>query len=238
MRARKMAGAFTLLEIMVAMFLFSLVVAAVYSSWTAIVRGSQTGLKAAAEVQRSRVAIRTIEQALTSARAFSADIDYYTFDSENGDEAYLSFVAKLPDSFPRSGRFEPYDVRRVTFAVERGDTGNDLVLRQTPLLMDMDIDEKEHPIVLAKNIKKFELAFWDAKKEDWMDEWADTNQLPAMVKVSLEFGGKDAQSKPREEVTRVVALPAIMVPPAWQVPGARPGAAPPGVIRPPQHQAR
>jgi hypothetical protein len=127
-------------------------------------------------------------------------------------------------------------VRRVTFAVESGDTGNDLVLRQTPLLMEMDIDEKEHPIVLAKNIKKFELAFWDAKKEDWMDEWADTNQLPAMVKVSLEFGGKDSQSKPREEVTRVVALPAIMVPPTWQVPGARPGAAPPGVIRPPQHR--
>ena len=86
-----------------AIFLFGMVVAAIYSSWNAVVRGSQAGLKAAATVQRSRVAMRTLEDALTCARSFTSDPEYYGFEAENGDDALMSFVARLPESFPRGG---------------------------------------------------------------------------------------------------------------------------------------
>ena len=48
-----------------------------------------------------------------------------------------------------------------------------LVLRQNPLVMELDTDEKEHPIVLAKNVKGFEMQFWDSNKNppEWVDEW-------------------------------------------------------------------
>jgi type II secretion system protein J len=207
---------FTLIEVMTAMFLLAFVVAAVYSSWMAIVRGAKTGLNAAAEVQRSRIAVRVLEEALTSARSFGASTEYYTFEAENGSAATLSFVSCLSKSFPRSGRFGDFDVRRVTFSIEPGpDSSADLVLRQVPLLMDMDIDEKEHPIVLAKNVKKFEMAFWDTRGSQWLDEWTLTNALPPMVKVTLEFGD-DSGSRMHQEVTRVIAIPALIVPAAWQ----------------------
>lgn len=216
--------AFTLLEIIVAIAIFGLVVAAIFSSWMAIVRGAETGKRAAAAVQRSRIAVSTLENALMSARSFAADIEYYGFVAENGDDATLSFVAKLPPSFPRSGRFGDFDVRRVTFSLEAGpDSGNELVLRQNPLLMDMDIDEKEHPLVLAKDVKAFEMEFWDVRAGDWLDEWSQTNQLPPLVRVTLKFGANSAGSvQPEKEIVREIALPAITVQPGWQRPGAPP----------------
>jgi type II secretion system protein J len=216
LRKSQRCSGFTLIEVMTAMFLLVFVVAAVYSSWMAIMRGAKTGLNAAAEVQRSRIAVRTLEEALTSARSFGASPEYYTFEAENGSAPTLSFVSRLSKSFPRSGRFGDFDVRRVTFSVESGqDSSSELVLRQVPLLMDMDEDEKEHPIVLAKHVKKFEMGFWDARNSEWLDEWTQTNSLPPMVKVTLEFGD-DAGSAMHQEVTRVIAIPALIVPPAWQ----------------------
>ena len=215
--AHKSRG-FTIIEIMVAMAIFVMIVAAVYSSWMAIVRGAVSGRKAAAAVQRSRIAVRTLEDALTSVRAFASDVQYYSFVGENGDDASLSFVAKLPESFPRSGRFGSFDVRRVTFSLESGaDSGRQLVLRQQPVLMDMDIDEKEHPIVLEKDVKAFELQFWDVNSSDWLDDWAQTNQLPLMVKIKLRLGGNPQHaSSSAQEITRVVSLPPVMVPNGWQ----------------------
>ncbi len=223
-RRESKVGAFTLIEVMVALFLLGLVVAAVYSSWIAVVRGAKIGLSAAAEVQRSRIAMRTMEDALTSTRMFAASGDYYGFEAENGNKAYLSFVANLAQSFPRGGKFGDFTVRRVTFSLEAGaDSESQLVLRQFPLMIESDIDENEHPIVLAKHVKKFELGFWDARAGEWIDEWTQTNQLPPMVRITLQLGAKknDFRSKPRDEITRVVAIPAIAVPAVWQKPGPR-----------------
>ena len=77
----------------------------------------------------------------------------------------LSFVARLSKSFPRSGKFGDLDVRRVTFSLEAGPEGaRQLVLRQNPLILDPDKDEKQYPVVLAKNVKGLEMQFWDSNK--------------------------------------------------------------------------
>jgi hypothetical protein len=166
------------------------------------------------------VALRTIEEALGSTRSFAADPQYYTFDAENGSEPYLSFVATLSPSFPRSGRFGDFTIRRVTFAVENGpDWGKRLVLRQNPVLMNLDEDEQNYPVVLAYDVREFQMEFWDKKQAEWVDEWDETNQLPQMVKFTLQLGGGTSQSPPQDEVTRIVALPSIAVQPGWQIPG-------------------
>jgi len=240
-RVARRASAFTLLEIIVALALFALVALAIYSSWTAVIRGSKVGLTAAAKVQRSRIAMQTIEEALTSARSFDANNKYYTFIGENGAEATLSFVARLPDSFPRSGKFGDFDVRRVTFALEPGpDSAKQLVLRQSPILMDLDRDEKEHPVVIAKDVKEFAMEFWDGRPDnrgtaDWLDEWDQTNRIPLMVKVTLQFKGDDLGQTVREN-TKVIGLPAIAMPTIWQRPGGQRGSTPPPGILPPGGQ--
>ena len=112
--------AFTLIEIMVAITIFTLLLAAVYSSWMLILRATKVGQEATAQVQRQRMALRTIEDALTCAESFQASIQYYTFIAQNGTEPLLSFTARLPDDFPRNGRFGGFNSRRVTVTVEAG----------------------------------------------------------------------------------------------------------------------
>lgn len=231
--AKLRRSAFTLVEIMVAIGIFSFVLAAIYSSWTAILRASKTGLEAAASAQRARITVRVLEDSLGSAQSFAANLPYYSFMAENGSDAYLSFVARLSKSFPRSGKFGDLDVRRVTFSVESApDGGRQLVLRQNPLVMELDRDEKEHPIVLAKNVKGFEMQFWatDKRPPDWVDEWKEqkTNQLPALVMVTLQLADNPHSSRITEEITRIISLPAVTVQPVWQVPRGMGGPGSPG----------
>ena len=217
-------GAFTLLEMLIAISIFSLVLVAIYPSWTAILRSTRSGLRAAATVQRSRIVVRVLEDSLGSARCFAANNAYYGFVAENGSEPTLSFVARLSKSFPRSGKFGDFDVRRVTFAVESGPmSSRQLVLRQCPLLMDWDVDEKNHPLVLAKNVKEFQMQFWDQRQQDWVDEWKQTNTMPRGIMVTLKLADTEQTQSAQEEITRIIHLPAMSVAPMWQMARPMPG---------------
>ena len=229
-RSERARSGFTMVEILIAIGILGLVIAAVYSSWTAILRASKVGIEAAATAQRARIAVRTLEDSLASAQCFQQGVRYYGFLAENGTEASLSFVARLEKSFPRGGKFGDLDVRRVTFSVEPGpDSSSQLVVRQAPLLMDFDADEKDHPLVLAKNVKDFELEFWDNRLNDWADEWKQTNQLPKAVRVTLRLADS-SHSQGGDQITRIISIASTTVQPGWQFPMQQPGG--PGGVPP------
>jgi type II secretory pathway pseudopilin PulG len=206
-------AAFTLIEAMLAIVIFAGVLAAIYSSWTAILRGSRVGLTAAAEAQRLRVAIGALEDAITGAQMVPANARHYAFIAEaDRDESSLSFVARLPESFPRGGRYGDFAVRRVTFTAipERGG-GLTLLLRQTPLLLypEGDVDEEENPLVLARDLATIQFEYWGSPSGEWEPEWVSTNQLPQLIRFTLAFNRAGAQqADPSQIVSRVVPLPA------------------------------
>lgn len=213
------APAFTLVEIMVAIAIFSIVIAAIYSTWTLIMRASQVGQNTAARVQRQRIALRTIEDSLTCIQSFQASVKYYYFTVQNGDPPELSFTARLPEVFPRNGRFGGFNLRRLVFSVEPGPgSERDLVLRQQPVLMDMDPDERQTPLVLARGVNKFTIECWDNNKKDWVDAWDTTNSIPPMLRINLELGGGTGagNAAPELAVTRVIAMPSVMLPSGLQ----------------------
>jgi general secretion pathway protein J len=227
-------AAFTLVEIMIAIALLSLLIGAVYSTWVLILRSAQVGQSTAAQAQRERITVRTIEDSLMCVQSFQASTKYYTFVVQNGDQAELSFTARLPEVFPRNGKFGDFNVRRLTFAIEPGaDSQNNLVLRQNPILMDLDKDEQAYPLVLAHNVKKFAIECWDPVRLDWADEWDNTNSIPTMVRVSLELGGNtgSGNSALGLSFSRVVAIPSITLPTVAQNGGGGPGG--PGPPLPP-----
>jgi type II secretion system protein J len=202
-----------LIEIMVAIAIFAILVAAVYSTWVLILKSSQVGQEAAAQVQRQRIAVRTIEDSLTCIQSFQASIQYYSFIVQNGDQPELSFVARVPDIFPRNGRFDS-DLRRLTFTVEpdADSGGKNLMLRQNEILKDMDGDEQAAPLVLARNVKDF-LIECGTNGVDWTDEWDNTNSIPPMVRVTLMLGGNaTGNSGPTLAITREIAVPSGTMP--------------------------
>ena len=51
--------AFTLVEVLLAIGILTLVISGIYATWTAILRATKAGQTVALEVQRSRVALRS-----------------------------------------------------------------------------------------------------------------------------------------------------------------------------------
>jgi type II secretion system protein J len=220
MKTSKPSPGFTLLEVMIAIGVFMMVLTAIYSIWLSILKGTRVGLAAAADAQRSRVAMRAVEDALLTAQLSTANIRYYAFvtDTKGSDFAEMSFVSRLPATFLGSGRYGDASMRRVSFTIKPGAKGlNELVMTQAPMLMDTEKVEP-YSLVLASDVSKFDLEFWDMQKRDWIDEWIYTNQLPRMVKVTLGLGKVTSSSRPFDLVTRVVAIPGAAVTPDIQRP--------------------
>jgi type II secretion system protein J len=234
-RRAQFAAAFTLIEIMMAIAIFSLLVAAVYSTWVVILKSSQVGQEAAAQAQRERIAVRTLEDSLTCIQSFQASMQYYAFNVTNGDQPALSFVARVPDVFPRNGKYDS-NLRRLTFTVEPVSImEKDLLLRQNPILMDVDPAEQATPLVLARNVKDFVIECWDTNAMDWATEWDSTNSLPPMVRVTLTFGGNKmgfGNAAPTTVVVREIAVPSGTLPSVAQTGGPFGGAGGGKVILP------
>lgn len=184
-RSTRSASAFTMIELLLAIGIFGLVMIAIYSCWSAILRGTRIGLTQAAEVQRTRVAVRALEESVSAAVMYSDNPRYYAFMSDTGSEfAYLSFVSRLPDSFPGSGMFSGQPVRRVTFFVD-GD--HNLKMTQTTLL---DMSKTPYTITLAPHCAVFAMEFFNPRTAEWLPEWMSTNSLPMLMRVAINFGQK------------------------------------------------
>jgi prepilin-type N-terminal cleavage/methylation domain-containing protein len=226
--------AFTLVEVLLATAILGLILTAIYAAWTSILRGSKAGLDAAAEVQRERVARQAVETALSSAVLFQENVRYYSFLADTTDErfALLSFVARLPDSFPGSGLFPNQPVRRVMFGVEdlAGGAGV-LTLRQESVLAPTNSKVEPFRIVLASNVLAFGLEFWDTNLNDFASEWTSSNSLPKLVRATIGFGKPELAAAGHLQ-TAVIALSASAVPREAQVPNAPPGGFPPGGFPP------
>ena len=147
----------------------------------------------------------------------------------------MEFTARLPDNFPRNGKFGDLNVRQLTFTIEpppnpeNNFSGNnsekDLVLRQKPILLDLDADEQKDPLVLARNVQTFKVECWDTNQAEWTTEWEYTNSIPPLIRVSLGLGGDkndfgNATVKP--PVTRVIAVPSQTLPSVVQTGGGGP----------------
>ena len=221
LRGAKSRRAFTLIEIMIAIAIFSMVLAAIYSTWASIMRATQVAQDVAGQAQRQRITLRTIEDSLMAVQSYQASPQYYCFIVENEEAPVLSFTARVPELFPRNGKFinpntgRDFNLRRLTYTLEAGQNGEkDLVLRQNPVLMDLDQDEKQYPLVLARNVRKFFIECWDTNKLDWSKEWLDTNSIPKLLRVNLVMGGNTAAgaSAPDVAVARLFSLPSQTMP--------------------------
>jgi type II secretory pathway component PulJ len=225
-----------LIEIMVSIAIFAIIVAAVYSTWVVILKSAQVGQDAAARAQRQRIAVRTIEDSLTCIQSVQASMQYYSFIVQNGDAPQFSFVSRVPDIFPRNGKFGDFDLRRLTFAVEPdANSVKNLVLRQNPILMNMDQDEQTTPLILARNVKDFVTECWDTNTMSWDTEWDNTNSIPPLVRVTLTLNNMvGADGNDTLAIQREIAMPSETLPAVEQTVGtsiANPGNLPPPPIK-------
>gem|GEM_PF-1662187 len=222
------ARGFTLVEIMLALAIFTMLTACLYSTWVLVMKATTIGKGRAAQLQRERIAMQTLEDSLTYIQSHQASIDYYLFEIQNGEQPLLRFTAYLPKDFPRSGEFlnntpdgvsMDYHLRQLTYSLQPDDSGQgkDLVLRQNPILMDLSPEELKTPLILARNVNSFQVECWDTNAMQWDTEWDATNMLPPLVRVTLSFGDTFS-GQPPQVITREISFPSATMPTIVQTP--------------------
>ena len=216
-RGSKAGTGFTLIEVMVAMAVFSLVMLSLYSTWRIVMQSTSAALKLTARAQRVRIAAQSLEAAFMGAQLFQANAPLYSFLADtSGQNAAVSLASILSDGFPGSGFFQGERLRRVTFTVENG---GDLVMRQNSLLAPVEGDVDSHPIVLVREVSAFQLEFWDLQRGEYVPEWLSTNRLPQVVRVTLGIGEAGRSGRqPVQRITRVIRIPSSAVAAGLQAP--------------------
>jgi hypothetical protein len=206
------AAAFTLLEIVVSITVFTFIMISILGCWRCIVSGKMISEDAAAAAQRARIGMKTVVEALTCGEISTRNLQFYEFDTDTTSKfASLSLAARLPLDFPGSGLYGDNVMRRVTFDVEKDAEGKlNLVMNQSPLLAVLNDQNPPYPITLARDVNVFMLEFWSQQNSEWEVSWDVTNNFPPMIRVTLGCGHSAANpDMPYNLICRTVAMPCM-----------------------------
>lgn len=182
MPVNKNSSGFTLLEVMLAMTLLSIMVVLLFSSLKVGAESWNKGEKKIAEVNEKAVVYQFFKRHLPAIKpiwnAFSDNERTFSF---QGQTNALQFVSAFPSSAARKGLqlFElEFDER------EKGLIK--VILRPFYPALDERQWQKEE-VVLIENVKNFELSYFNLRENIWEDNWQEKLVLPALIKIKIEL---------------------------------------------------
>ena len=212
---QKRAG-FTLVEAIVAVSILGMVSFMVFKSLLSVMGATKMGAETADQVQRERVAIKTVEVGLRGMVSYEQNQDMYALNMDLIDEdyPYFSFVARVPPDFIGSREFNGQALRRLSFFVDDVDESRALVLEQSHVMRTPQ-GEDPGPVVrsiLAPQLEQFMILFWSTSAEAWIDEWTETNSLPSRVKVEMALTRQDGGDIQLKDIhKREIAIHSISI---------------------------
>ena len=219
---QKRAAGFTLVEAIVAVGILGMVSFMVFKSLLSVMGATQMGAEAADQVQRERVAIKTVEVGLRGMVYYEQNQNMYALEQiPDQDYPSFSFVARVPPDFIGSREFNGQALRRLSFFVDDVDESRALVLEQRHV---MRTPQGEDPVpvvrsILAPQLDQFMILFWSTSAEAWIDEWTETNSLPSRVKVEMALTRQDGGDVQLKDIhKREVAIHSISITKANQNP--------------------
>lgn len=187
---------FTLLEVLLAISVLSIMGLMVFGSFRNLVDATVAVEEAFGERQLSEQLLTRIEESLRSAVYFDSDPRRYTFLYEKGTgsppDDKLSWVTRStallpPELADRGG------LNRIELSIQEVDGEQGLAIRATSSLLDPESDEAENaePWLISRHVKGLETFFYDLTEQDWVDEWERDNQLPVFIALHVHLRGEE-----------------------------------------------
>ncbi len=205
--SRRCAG-FSLLEVMLAVTILALVMAAVFSTWSAGMRAWKRGTEVSDTFQRQRVVMDTLCDLAKSVVFFGSTSLLYEFtgdhDSATGDT--VSFVTGSDAGLPPSEALAA-GMRRVTISLERDKNGDSYLAIVNSPAVESDNAEDSPMHVLSPDVIGFGARYRDPRDNAWHDDWHESDMIPSAIEFTVAFRSGRARVLPIV-VTRAVELPA------------------------------
>lgn len=188
-RGRRAAG-FTLVELLLAITLMSILLGLTYSGLRAASRSSQRGemlLAAGGEMRAAHQFIRRqLNQMLPLSYAETDDAETERIVFE-GDETHIKYVAPMPGYLGSGG-----PQVQVVEVVNDGEGG--FVVQFGHALLQGFTDDRlldREPVLLLEGVKSAGFSFLGRDEEgeltDWSSSWDQPEQLPVAVRFDVEF---------------------------------------------------
>ena len=212
---------FTLLEIMLAVAILSIIVLSIYRFVTGTITAVRISTDQVRETSLMEAFVRYLRDQTNSLPPGRPGVilgEAHRFNNVSSDE--LRWIAGPgPGLLTRNAEGE----WNATLTIQRVKGGKDFELG----LRRQDIDARSAStwLPLLGGIKAFEVRFFDPRAQAWMEKWTDLATRPALIRVKLWRG---LSPDPYE-----VVLPLPITQSAGQPPGIPPGSGVPGVNLPP-----
>lgn len=216
---------FTLLEVLLAFFIFSILFVTIYSSYsgsfkTVNMTESRMELyrKAAIVLQRISEDLQSSYISVLPPNSFGQPAGYTQFQGEDGDingknADTLSFFSRIPPLF--SEEDETASGQLISYNVIQGSEDNELVLLRAENPEFIDETEEKGGLVLSDGLQAINFIYYDENgepHETWdTDSEESGGMLPRMVSVSLEYLNYENPEEPLKVMTSV-ALPVNYMP--------------------------
>lgn len=180
---------FTLLEVMLAMTLLSIMMVLLFSSLRIGAESWDKGESKIAEVNEKAVVYQFFKRHLPSLRPlwdnFSDDEKHFSFQGEHNK---LQFVSVFPASAGRKG------LQFFEISFDKVDAGLVKVLLK-PFYPPSEGEQWQvEEVILLENVEEFELAYFGGESADsdgtWVDNWQDKEYLPALIKIRIELADR------------------------------------------------
>ena len=177
---------FTLLEVMLAMTLLSIMMVLLFGSLRIGAESWDKGESKIAEVNEKAVVYQFFKRHLPSIPPlwdnFSDDEKYFSF---QGEQDKLQFVSVFPASAGRKG-LQLFEV-----GLDKVDKGV-VKVQLKPFYPPSEGQQwQQEEVILLENVKEFELVYFGKENVDsdgsWADSWQEKKYLPALIKIKIEL---------------------------------------------------
>lgn len=211
---------FTLLELLLAMTMMTIIAASLYTSMSIGFKARESAERVVQEGRSLEIAVELIRGMLASAMVPTGIMaGEFEGEDENGDEGYdadtLTFYTA--DYNPVEDELAG-DIEKVEICMsEREDTDEPVIVRKvtTNLLSPKTLDPEEE--ILCGNVRSLNLRYYDGS--DWQDDWDSSDnddELPEAVEITIvlerdedldEDNYNDDDEEDLYEYTETIILP-------------------------------
>jgi general secretion pathway protein J len=218
---KHIASGFTLLELLLSIFVFSVVITTVYGSYSTTFSNIKKSESQAKTQGQARIILERIEADLESTYGGEGGLMEGELVDANGNRGdRLSFTSTAHLRFNRQDRYA--GITTITYSThEDGESGLLSLYRlDSPLTITEDdlAGDEEKGELLGENLKEFKLTYINTEgdeQESWLGNDGDEQNeqeesevnLPAMIKVELRFGDPVDEENSRPFRVAVAILP-------------------------------